>query len=274
MIKNIKKRNKNKSGRIDPEPAKSEWDSVSSWYNQLVGESGSDFHRSIVIPGVFRLLEPEIGQHILDAGCGQGVFARALSQKKIHVTGVDLSSKLIQSAKKQPGYHPEFESYIVASTSSMNDLKNASFDGAVCILSLQDMENLHDAASEITRCIRTGGKLVWVIMHPCFRIPRQSHWEFDEVKKIQYRRLDRYLSPMKIPIQTRPGKNPDLKTSSYHRPLHEYINVLAENGWYIQKMEEWISDKKSSPGPRAKAENRARNEFPLFMAIQAVKLKS
>jgi hypothetical protein len=30
---------------------------------------------------------------------------------------------------------------------------------------------------------------------------------------------------------------------------------------------EWYSHKESQPGPRAKAENRARKEFPLFLAL-------
>jgi hypothetical protein len=37
-------------------------------------------------------------------------------------------------------------------------------------------------------------------------------------------------------------------------------------------MEEWTSDK-VSVGKAAKGENRARAEFPLFMAIRAVKVR-
>jgi hypothetical protein len=34
-------------------------------------------------------------------------------------------------------------------------------------------------------------------------------------------------------------------------------------------LEEWISNKKSQPGKRAKAENRSRKEIPLFLALRA-----
>jgi hypothetical protein len=36
-------------------------------------------------------------------------------------------------------------------------------------------------------------------------------------------------------------------------------------------MEEWESHKKSQPGPRAKAEDQARKEIPLFLYLEAVK---
>ena len=258
--------------KIENRPVQAEWDSISSWYDRLVGEDGSEFHREIVIPGVLKLLNPLKSEHILDVGCGQGVFCRILSGKGIKSTGVDVSDNLIRQAKKKSGYRANFEDYRTGDAADMNFLGSSSFDAAVSILALQDIQDLQSTAAEMSRCIKTDGRLVWVIMHPCFRIPRQSHWGYDEAKKLQFRRIDRYISPLSIPIQTRPGAAPELITSSYHRPLSEYINALAENGLCIQKTEEWISHKKSSPGARAKAENRARSEFPLFLAILAKKI--
>jgi hypothetical protein len=37
-------------------------------------------------------------------------------------------------------------------------------------------------------------------------------------------------------------------------------------------MEEWPSHKTSTSGPRAAAENTARKEIPMFMAIRAVRV--
>jgi hypothetical protein len=39
----------------------------------------------------------------------------------------------------------------------------------------------------------------------------------------------------------------------------------------VESLEEWPSHKNSNSGPRAAAENTARKEIPLFMAIRAVK---
>ena len=40
-------------------------------------------------------------------------------------------------------------------------------------------------------------------------------------------------------------------------------------GFYVDAMEEWVSNKKSLPGKRAKAENRSKKEIPLFLALRA-----
>ena len=70
-----------------------------------------------------------------------------------------------------------------------------------------------------------------------------------------------------------PGKSKDKQfTYSFHRSLQDYSKALRAGGFAIVRMEEWISHKDSQPGPRAAAENTARKEFPLFLAIEAIKI--
>ena len=58
---------------------------------------------------------------------------------------------------------------------------------------------------------------------------------------------------------------------SYHRPLQLYMKELAKHGFVLAGLEEWISHRLSEKGPRAKAEDRARKEFPLFLMLNARK---
>jgi hypothetical protein len=97
-------------------------------------------------------------------------------------------------------------------------------------------------------------------------------WEYDEKKRLQYRRIERYLSPMDIPILMRPGSDRNVKTVSHHHPISFYVNELARAGFLVDAMEEWTSDRQSVPGGRARAENRSRSEIPLFLAIRARRL--
>ena len=55
-------------------------------------------------------------------------------------------------------------------------------------------------------------------------------------------------------------------------PLQVYFKALKRAGFAVTGLEEWISNKKSEAGPRAKAEDKARKEIPLFMMIEATKL--
>jgi hypothetical protein len=83
--------------------------------------------------------------------------------------------------------------------------------------------------------------------------------------------VDRYLLPRKIPIVTHPGKDPGKYTWSFHKPIEAYVRALRNAGMLIDAIEEWASHKKSTSGPRAGAENVAREEIPMFLAIRAMK---
>ena len=75
-----------------------------------------------------------------------------------------------------------------------------------------------------------------VTTHPCFRIPRQTHWGWDEQKKIQFRRVDLYGSESAIPILTPPFTQADSFTVTYHRPLQSYFQALAEAGLCVRRI--------------------------------------
>ena len=119
----------------------------------------------------------------------------------------------------------------------------------------------------------SNGRLVVAMMHPCFRGPRETSWGWDQAKRVQYRRVDRYLLPRKTPIVAHPGKAPDLYTWSFHKPIEGYVKALRNAGLLIDALEEWASHKVSEPGPRAAAENAARKEIPMFLALRAIKVR-
>ena len=69
-------------------------------------------------------------------------------------------------------------------------------------------------------------------------------------------------------VTMHPGEAKSPLTWSFHQPISAYTKMLTDNGFVIEKLEEWTSDKESV-GKAGKMENRARAEFPLFLAILA-----
>ncbi|MBI5399552.1 class I SAM-dependent methyltransferase [Candidatus Saganbacteria bacterium] len=246
------------------------WNQVAGWYDKTVGDRGSDYHQNVIVPGALRLLAPERDEKILDAACGQGVFCRALAEKGATVIGIDNSSNLINAAKKRS--HQINIKYFVADATNLTSFSDQSFDAVSCIMALQNIESLDKAIAEFSRVLKNGGRLLLVMNHPCFRIPRQSGWGTDEKRKLQYRRIDSYISEMKIPIQMHPGAAPDVHTWSFHRPLEKYFGEFHKNRLLVSQLEEWTSHRQSLPGSVARRENRARQEIPLFLALAAVKI--
>src|SRR5689334_22214813 len=106
---------------------KTDWRNVADWYDQLVGESGSEYHREVVLPGVLRLLDAKPGQKVLDVACGQGVLCRILAERGAEVTGIDAASSLIDAARQRG---PESIRYHVADARSIEFLPESHFSAA------------------------------------------------------------------------------------------------------------------------------------------------
>lgn len=246
----------------------SSWEKVAPWYDKSVGDKGHYYHQNVIIPNVLRILNKSAGSKILDLGCGQAVLARNLPQD-VQYCGVDISESLIQAALKR-GRNKNHQ-FLVADLGQTMDLPQKDFTHAVMLLSLQNIPSPLEVFKNSAAHLKKGGLFIIVLNHPCFRIPRQSSWQIDEQKKLQYRRLDRYMTPMEVPITAHPGQDKSEETISYHFPLSAYTNWLNESGFTIELMEEWCSDKESI-GKAAKMENFSRKEFPLFLTLIAKKL--
>jgi len=242
------------------------WDQASRWYDSLVGTQGTGFQKDIIMPGVVKMLRAKKGDRILDLACGQGVFSRFLSRKGMRVEGLDSSVELINYAKSRSNPSVRFQ---VGDVTDPKNFVKDRFDGMACLMAIQNIENLQALFNNAALGLKSQGHFVAVMTHPCFRIPRQTHWGWDEEKKIEYRRVDHYRTEMNIPILTPPFANKDSFTLTYHRPLESYFAALAGAGFVVDGLEEWVSNKKSQPGKKAKAENRSRKEIPLFLALRA-----
>lgn len=261
----------------ETEPAKSNkesgWDPVAAWYDKLVGESGSDYHRQVILPATLRMLAPRTGERIIDVCCGQGVLARPLLESGVSTfTGVDASPRLIAAAKKHHGGDPRV-TFQVADVSAPGTWTDGSYDAATCLMAVHDVADVTAMFTNMARALKPGGRAVLVFMHPCFRIPRSTHWGWDNDQKIQYRRIDAYLTPQQIPIITHPGKNSGEQTSFHHRPLATLLTALGTSGLTVTACEELCSHRRSQgSGPFSKAEHRAAEEIPVFIALKAARL--
>src|SRR3989338_2876640 len=242
------------------------WGGVAGWYHRFLEREEGAYQKTVILPNLVRLLDIKRNEMIVDLGCGQGFFARELYKKGARASGVDVSKELIGLARQ---HSPKEIQFYAAPAHKLDFLKDGSADAVVMVLAVQNIENPGEVFAECRRVLTRGGRLLLVTTHPAFRVPHGSEWGWDAAKKIQYRRVDQYLSESKVKIQMRPGEHPQAHTITFHRPLQFYFKALGKNGFRVRRLEEWISDRTSQPGPRAKAGTLARHEIPLFMALEA-----
>lgn len=227
------------------------------------------YQKGVILPNLHRLAAPKKRETILDLGCGNGYFAKKFAAAGAEVIGVDIAAELIAEARKTAGKNEE---YHVGSAEKLDFLRNSGVDKILLVLAIQNMDNIHKVLRECHRVLKPEGKMFIVMNHPAFRVPKASDWGWDEANKIQYRRVDSYMSEAKTKIQMHPGDKPSEYTLSFHRPLQVYFKLFKNSGFVVTNLEEWISPKTSEPGPRSKEENAARKEIPLFLFLEAVKI--
>ncbi len=244
------------------------WGKVADWYGEYLANPDS-YQAQVVLPNLMRMLSVTAGERVLDLACGQGFFTKEIHKAGANVVGADISEELVADARRNvPGV-----TFYAAPASQLSFAKNNEFDAVVCVLALQNMEDLSAVCKEVSRVLEQKGRFLMVLNHPAFRVLKRSSWGWDEGLGVQYRRVDGYLSGAKIEIDMHPGKSgKKVKTISYHRSLQDFSKALFAAGFALTRCEEWISHKISEPGPRQKAEDTARKEFPLFLTLEARKL--
>jgi ubiquinone/menaquinone biosynthesis C-methylase UbiE len=249
---------------------KTSWEDSSKWYDKIVGETGHYYHEQVIFPRLLPLLKFDKNSNVLDLGAGQGILARKLPPD-IKYMGVDTAPSLIQQAKtydKNKNHH-----YLIADVTKQLPLPLVSYTHAIFLLSMQNISEPESALHQASTLLSPTGMLVLILNHPSFRIPRQSGWGVHANNHLQYRYINTYLSPQKIPIVMHPGEKNSPIAWSFHYPLSMYVAMLSRQGFVIEQLEEWTSDKESV-GKHAKMENRARTEIPLFLTIIAKKQKN
>jgi 2-polyprenyl-3-methyl-5-hydroxy-6-metoxy-1,4-benzoquinol methylase len=102
-------------------------------------------------------------RQVLDVGCGEGWLARALGERGIEVTGVDVSPPLVEAARASGG--GTFEVLEYAEAARAPERLGGPYDVAVCNFALLD-EDVVPLLAAIRARLAPGGALVIQTVHP------------------------------------------------------------------------------------------------------------
>jgi ubiquinone/menaquinone biosynthesis C-methylase UbiE len=208
-----------------------EWDDAAESWVDFV-RKGKDYYRDeLNNPAAFRLIGNVKGRLVLDLACGEGYNARILARKGAKVVGVDFSAKLVQLARMEEAKKKLGIDYHFADATDLSRFASNSFDLVTCFMALQDIRNYERAVSEVARVLKNRGRFVFSIPHPCFemvsdkgnRISTNARYFVAGEDHIQWR-MERLLKPF--------------ETTSFHRTLTDYFNVLHKNRLVVKRLVE------------------------------------
>lgn len=247
-----------------PEALQSRWDINASYWAQIMREHRDRYRNELTDPAMLKVMGEPAGMTVLDAGCGEGYLSRILAEKGAIVRGVDSSTKLIEAARVQNIDNTLPISFDIA---NVEDLPYTSemFDLVICNHLLNDLYDPSKPIREFSRVLRTGGRLIILILHPCFY---NKHTERDQTTNgliaSSYFETRSIEQPFEVDGLTSPVAN-----TAWFRPLEFYTEELCKSGFSITSLTE------PHPSPeQVQADNWWRKGFsrPLFMLLVAQKL--
>ena len=183
------------------------------------------------------------GKSILDAGCGEGRFARMLADRDADVVAVDIVPEFIDLAKRvsqgtmspellrrwpwyesfdQKNTRPPSPEFALGDLTSLPRSYEQRFDIIVCYCVLNDIENLSKAVTSIARSLRGEGQCVVTIPNPYIVKPTKHICQ-----KPNYR-CTAFLESISA----------SLTVLNYYRSLPETVNSFGENGLLLECIQE------------------------------------
>lgn len=103
---------------------------------------------------VIELLNPTRGEKILDLGCGTGDLAYEISKKGATVTGMDLSTEMIEKARKK------YSDINFINGDAENFQLDESFDAVFSNAALHWMKNAEKVVKCVWNVLKKGGRFV------------------------------------------------------------------------------------------------------------------
>ncbi|MDD3832207.1 MAG: class I SAM-dependent methyltransferase [Clostridia bacterium] len=200
-----------------------------------MGDDGNDFHRDLIRPCTLRLLNPQQGEHILDACCGNGLFTQYLARMGVSVVGFDYSEVMIDNAKRRcQAYDDRVELYVADATDyeQLISLNNGNgYDNIVANMALMGLPDILPIVKASYDLLPNNGIFVFSVVHPCFQTPGRTFTP-DGTGLITYN----YINEQKHSYQIL-ADNPKT-TFHWHRSLQDLLNVFFDNGFVMDGIEE------------------------------------
>jgi SAM-dependent methyltransferase len=221
------------------------WDGNAEAWTALA-RAGYDVYRDYLnTPAFFAMLPDVAGLLGLDIGCGEGHNTRLLVARGARLAALDISPVFVRLARQQAEQPSPAIDYHVASAVEL-PFADATFDFATGFMSFMDVPETDRVLAEAYRVLKANGFLQFSITHPCYDTPHRRNLR-DEKGSTYAIEVGDYFHSLQedvtewlfgaAPAEVREGL-PSFKTPRFTRTISQWLNLLVETGFRLERIEE------------------------------------
>jgi len=243
----------------DIKEAEKAYDKLAEFYHKK-RLKGKTFNQLIERPASFALLGNVKRKKVLDAGCGSGIYSNLLAKKGAKVSGLELSKEMLDIAKDYCKYYK-----IDFKQGSIDNIpyKNNSFDIILSSLVIHYLKNPEKAFKEFNRVLKKNGTLVFSTHHPVFA----AMHDLKKVRGKNIMSIEDYFKEKKYFWKLHGNKT---KIPSYTFNLKRLVDIVNQNGFIIERIEEPFISKKVKGLPK---HLKKWVGVPTFIVVRCRKVK-
>ncbi|KAE8139156.1 S-adenosyl-L-methionine-dependent methyltransferase [Aspergillus pseudotamarii] len=229
-------------------------------------------------------------EEVLDLGCGYGWFTRwARKNGAKHVKGIDVSTKMIETAKESekdlqekgnilPSYGTLCYEVDDLETISFSTSETDSYDLVYSSLTFHYIEDFSKLLRQIRLCLkkgvpedgsRKGGRLIFSVEHPICTAPVNPEPDWKVLPNEDGEGVGRKIWPLNTYSDEGPRVTSWLGVDGvrkYHRTVETYVTALLQNGFVLTGLKDWVpSEHDVEEHPEWKDERHR----PYFLLISA-----
>lgn len=172
------------------------------------------------------------GEACLDVACGTGRCGPLLAAAGYRAVGFDISADQLRFAR------PRLAAAIRADVRSL-PVKTASVTMALGLFFHTDVEDFAAVVREVTRCLRPGGRFVYLGVHPCFVGP--FVYRLTEAEDLRLSFVPGYGDSRWADRGSGDSSHIGGRVGFHHKTLAGFLEAFAGAGLRIQAAREFSS---------------------------------
>lgn len=228
--------------------------------------SPEELNQVLEQPAIKSLLPSCRHASVLELGCGNGQFCNYLiEQGADKVIGIDISKNMLEDAAQHIT-----DNRITLIESSIEDFAydREKYDVVVSSLAFHYIYDLNTVIKEISSCLNDNGYLVFSMEHPIITCSHGVHqgWHKNNNGEKLYWPVDTYSYE-----GIRKSHWFVKGVIRYHRQFSSLLNILIENGFFIERVLEPHAIEQAEKERPFLVEERRR---PSFLAMRARKISN